>query len=237
MSALFPLRVEGAVSRRAGKRLVGPVDLHLQGQGATIVLGPNGSGKTTLLRMLHGLARLSEGTIGWSCDAQTARHAQVFVAQRPVMLRRTVLENLVYPLWLRGVPRAKARAQAQAWAARFGLDGMLDRQAPVLSGGEQQKLALTRALIVDPELVFLDEPTASLDGRATREIEAILQDAIAAQTRLIMATHDLGQARRLADHVVFMLGGTVHEEGPAQAFFAGPKTPQARAFLQGDIVE
>ena len=107
----------------------------------------------------------------------------------------------------------------------------------VLSGGEQQKLAIARALITDPALVFLDEPTASLDGRAMREIEAILHTAKADGTRLILSTHDMGQARRIADTVVFMLGGKVHETGPANSFFDAPNTPEARAFLKGDIVE
>ncbi|MEO0829350.1 MAG: ATP-binding cassette domain-containing protein, partial [Pseudomonadota bacterium] len=176
MKQLFPLDVQGAATWRGGKRLVGPVDLKLDGQGTCVFLGPNGSGKTTLLRLLHGLARLSEGRIHWACGTETARHEQVFVAQRPVMLRRTVIENLVYPLWLRGARRRDALATAETWAKRFGLGDMLHRQATVLSGGEQQKLALTRALISGPQLVFLDEPTASLDGRATREIEQILQD-------------------------------------------------------------
>ena len=237
VSDLFPLKVRGAVTRRRGKTLVGPVDLDLDGQGASVVIGPNGSGKTTLLRLLHGAARLNEGTISWACSTDTARHHQAFVFQRPVMLRRSVEDNIAYPLQVRGMRKPEARAKARDWAERVGLAGMLDRSATVLSGGEQQKLALARALIVGPKLLFMDEPCAALDGRAMREIEAILQNAIASGTRLIMATHDMGQARRLADQVVFLLHGRVHESGPSAAFFETPETPQARAFLQGDIVE
>ncbi|MEM6759512.1 MAG: ATP-binding cassette domain-containing protein [Pseudomonadota bacterium] len=237
MSALFPLRVRGAETSRNGVHLVGPVDLDLDGQGLCVVLGPNGSGKTTLLRLLHGIARLRRGQIAWACDADTARNAQTFVFQRPVMLRRSVLDNIAFPLQVRGTGRGAARATARDWAERMGLGDLLECQASVLSGGEQQKLALARALITAPELVFLDEPTASLDGRATREIEAILRDAQAGGTHLILSTHDLGQARRLAAQVVFMLHGRVHEAGPAQAFFDAPQTPEAAAFLQGDIVE
>ena len=235
MSDLFPLKVRAASTRRHGKTLVGPVDLELEGHGACVVIGPNGSGKTTLLRLLHGIARLHEGSISWACDMQTARNAQAFVFQRPVMLRRSVQDNIAYPLTLR--KEAKVAARAQAWANRVGLGDVLSRSAPVLSGGEQQKLALARALIVKPKLVFLDEPCASLDGRATREIEAILTEAQADGTDLILATHDMGQARRLASHVVFMLSGRVHEAGPAASFFEAPQTPEARAFLKGDIVE
>ncbi len=237
VSALFPVHVTGAFARRRGKRLLGPVDLSLDGQGTCVVIGPNGSGKTTLLQMLHGLTRLSEGQITWACDAKAARQAQAFVFQRPVMLRRTVAENLAYPLGLQRLPKAEIRDNVQIWAGRVGLSEMLERRATRLSGGEQQKLALARALIAEPDLLFLDEPTAALDGRATREIEDILKGARDRGTCLILSTHDMGQARRLADRVIFLLGGRVHEDGPGPAFFAAPQTPEARAFLKGDIVE
>lgn len=237
MSDLFPLKVRGASTRRRGKALVGPVDLDLDGQGTCVVIGPNGSGKTSLLTLLHGTARLSSGSIDWACGTDEARHHQAFVFQQPVMLRRTVEDNIAYPLTLRGTPRAQARTQARDWADRVGLGAMLARQATVLSGGERQKLALARALIAQPKLLFLDEPCAALDGRATREIEEILNEATRSGTRLILSTHDMGQARRLADRVVFLLRGQVHESGPAADFFDRPQTPQARAFLNGDIVE
>lgn len=237
MSALFPATVRGAMTRRRGKVLVGPVDLTLQGDGITVLLGPNGSGKTSLLRMLHGTARLHSGQIDWACDVEAARKAQGFVFQRPVMLRRTVGENLAYPLLIRGMARKEAVARARDWASRVGLLDMFNRPAPVLSGGEQQKLAIARGLINAPKLLFLDEPSAALDGRATREIEEILTDARAAGTSLMFSTHDLGQARRLGDRVLFLLNGRVHEDAPAGAFFARPETPEARAFLKGDIVE
>lgn len=237
MSEMFPLQVSGATTRRAGKVLVGPIDLTLDGQGTTVVIGPNGSGKTTLLRLLHGAARLSSGQISWGCGTVQAHANQAFVFQRPVMLRRSVQDNLAYPLRLKGLSRKAARAQAADWADRVGLGAMLCRSATVLSGGEQQKLALGRALIAKPKLLFLDEPCAALDGSATRDIEAILSEAKAQGTRLILSTHDMGQARRLADTVLFMLRGRVHELAMANVFFDGPETPQAKAFLRGDIVE
>lgn len=237
MTELFPLTVKGAVTRRGGKQLIGPVDLELDGQGACVIVGPNGAGKTTLLRLLHGIARLHAGDITWACPTEEARRAQAFVFQRPVMLRRSVGENIAYPIRMRGVKRAEALEQARDWAARVGLDAFFDRPAHVLSIGEQQKLTMARALIGAPKLLFLDEPCASLDGRATREIEEILTQAQADGTRLIISTHDMGQARRLASRVVFLFKGRVHETGPAAAFFDQPETPQARAFLNGDIVE
>lgn len=237
MSDIFPLKVRGAATARHGKLLVGPVDLDLCGRRACVVIGPNGAGKTTLLRLLHGAARLHRGSIRWACATEEARHHQCFVFQRSVMLRRSVLDNIAYPLRVHGLARAPARAAARDWAERVGLGAMLARPATVLSGGEQQKLALARALILKPKLLFLDEPCAALDGRAMREIETILTEAKSAGTRLILSTHDMGQARRLADEVVFLRGGLVHETGPAEAFFTRPATQEARAFLNGDIVD
>lgn len=237
MSALFPLEASGATVRRRGKVLVGPVDLTLEGHGVTIVIGPNGAGKTSLLKMLHGIVRLNAGQVRWACGTHAAQERQAFVFQTPVVLRRTVVENLIYPLRLAQVPRAEARERARVWAARVGLAEAADRQAAVLSGGERQKLALARALITEPDALFLDEPCASLDGQAMREIEEILQTAARDGTRLIMSTHDMGQARRLATEVLFILNGKVHEFGSAGRFFDLPETPQARAFLNGDIVD
>lgn len=236
MTELLPITLAGAATSRAGKILAGPIDLVLDGQGATAVIGPNGAGKTSLLRLIHGAARLTKGRIDWACDIATARHHQAFVFQRPVMLRRSVVQNIAYPLRLRGVGRKAALAQARDWAARVGLGDKLDLNAPVLSGGEQQKLALARALIIGPKVLFLDEPCAALDGHATREIESILTRAKAEGTRLIMTTHDLGQARRLADDVVFMLGGKVQAHAPAAQFFDDPGHAEAEAFMRGDIV-
>lgn len=237
MSDLLPLVAQSALTRRHGKVLVGPVDATLGTEGITVVIGPNGAGKTSLLRMLHGTARCHSGRIDWACDVETARNAQAFVFQRPVMLRRSVGENLAYPIRVRGASRAAAKAQVAEWASRVGLAEMLDRPAPGLSGGEQQKLAIARALITQPKLLFLDEPCASLDGRATREIEEILCAARGAGTRLILSTHDMGQARRLADRVLFLFKGLVHEDAPAPTFFDRPETAEARAFLNGDILE
>ncbi len=234
--SLFPLEVKDAKTRRRGKVLVGPVDLTLAGPSSTVVIGPNGSGKTSLLSMLHGTARLSQGTLRWSCSLAEARAKQSYVFQRPIMLRRSVIENIAYPLAIRGIGRDARRAQATHWAERLGLSGHLDQSALSLSGGERQKLALARALIAEPELLFLDEPCAALDSASMRVIEEVLADVRANGTSLVIATHDMGQAKRLADDVIFLLHGEIHETGPAERFFAGPKTEAAVGFLRGDIV-
>ncbi len=235
--SLLPMIATAATVRRRGKCLVGPVDLRLEGEGATIVIGPNGAGKTSLLKMLHGLSRLSSGELRWNCAMEDAHKHQAFVFQQPVMMRRTVVENVAYPLRLVGISRKDARARAFDWVKRIGLEAAAERSATVLSGGERQKLALARALIRKPEVLFLDEPCASLDGRATREIEALLQEAVQDGTRLVMSTHNLGQAQRLATEIVLVARGEIQEHQLASDFFAGPKTPEARAFLRGDIIE
>jgi tungstate transport system ATP-binding protein len=231
------LSLQAAVVKRRGKSILGPVDLDLTEAQFTIVLGPNGSGKTTLLRVLHGVERLSRGALTLPRSQTDARQKQAYVFQSPIMLRRSVRANLAYPLKLLGRPKHEIEPLVQHWARRIGLEGALERHAPRLSGGEKQKLALARALIREPEVLFLDEPCANLDGRSTREIEALLSEAHTQGTRIIMTTHDMGQARRLAREVVFLLGGRVHEQGPSAAFFDAPKTAAAVAFLNGEIVE
>jgi tungstate transport system ATP-binding protein len=235
--SILPLTLHGALARHRGKTLVGPVDLTVDGQGLTIVMGPNGSGKTTLLRLMHGLQRLSGGTLTWNLAADKVLDRQAYVFQSPIMMRRPVVENIAFPLILHGTDRAKACARATEWAKRFGLGHVLRSPAQVLSGGEKQKLSLARALIRDPDILFLDEPCANLDGRATREIETTLKQVQSGGTRIVMATHDMGQARRLATDVVFMYGGKVHERAGVDAFFRNPETPEAAAFINGDIVE
>jgi tungstate transport system ATP-binding protein len=237
VTSILPLKMTDALVKRRGKTLLGPVNFEVSPEGFTIVMGPNGAGKTTLLRALHGLERLSAGHIDWQVPVGQTVQRQAFVFQSPIMMRRSVRDNLAYPLILHGMPKRDAHALAADWAERVGLRAALDQQAPQLSGGEKQKLALARALIRSPDIIFLDEPCANLDGRAIREIEAILQEAQASGTRILMATHDIGQARRLATDIVFLMHGKIIETADAKAFFDAPKTPQAAALLKGDIVE
>ncbi len=235
--SILPLNLRRAEAKVRGKRLVGPVDLSIAPTGFTVLMGPNGAGKTTLLRLMHGLQRLSAGELRWSLPWHIARTRQAFVFQTPVMMRRSVLESIAYPLRLHGMARREARRRAAEWAGRVGLGEALDRPAPMLSGGEKQKLALAQALVRSPEVLFLDEPTANLDGRATRDVEAILNQARSEGTRIVMATHDFGQARRLASDMIFLHHGRVLETGPVAHFAKAPATPEAAAFLRGEIVD
>ncbi len=237
VEAILPLRLESAELRRGAARLVGPIDLEIGAEGTTIVIGPNGSGKTSLLRLMHGLERAAAGRVAWAVPETEARTRQAYVFQNPILMRRRVVDNIAYPLTVHGVGRSEARRRAAGWAAQVGLGSALDRPAASLSGGEKQKLALARALIRRPDILFLDEPCANLDGRATREIETILTDAGTAGTRIVMATHDMGQARRLASEVLFLLHGRLHEARSGPGALDKLASREARAFLKGDILE
>ncbi|PHQ98968.1 MAG: sulfate ABC transporter ATP-binding protein [Marinosulfonomonas sp.] len=237
MVSILPLTMKAATAHMRGKKLVGPVDLVLAPDGFTIVIGPNGAGKTTLLRLMHGLQRCSGGAVDWIVPNDQARRRQAFVFQAPIMMRRRVVDSIAYPLRLRGVDKTAAQAMASNYAVRFGLGDLQQNWAPMLSGGEKQKLSLARALITEPEVLFLDEPCANLDGSATREIETLLLAERARGTRIVMSTHNMGQARRLADDVLFLHKGMVFESGAANAFFTSPSTLEATAFINGDIVE
>ncbi len=229
--------LQDVVVKRRGKTVLGPTTMELSNEGFTMVIGPNGAGKTTLLKVLHGVERISSGSVSWSVPSQTAREGQAYVFQSPIMLRRSVRANLAYPLQLLGFDKADISVRVTKWAARIGLSAALHHPAPRLSGGEQQKLALARALIRRPNTLFLDEPCANLDGSSIREIEEILREAVQAGAQIIMTTHDLGQARRLADHVVFLNNGQIEEQASAASFFDAPSSVGASAFLNGDIVE
>lgn len=236
MVAIYPIHLEGVEVRKSGKCLLGPLDLTLAPEGFTIVMGPNGAGKSTLLKTLHGMERVRAGTRTWAVPEAEALTRQAFVFQTPVVMRRTVLDNVAYPLTLRGVSKREAQAAAQGWLSVVGLSKAAAQRASDLSGGERQKMALARALITEPEVLLLDEPCANLDGQATREIESLLLNAHKDGMRIVMATHDHGQARRLASEVLFLHKGKLLEQTPAPQFFETPQTPEAKAFIAGDIV-
>jgi len=211
------------------------VSLELMPGAPTVLIGPNGAGKTTLLRVAMGLIEPTAGQVTWGGRAGVPLTRRAIVFQRPVMLRRTTRANVEYAL-------ASSRIASAVWSSRseelldiVGLGGLGGRPARRLSGGEQQRLALARALARDPEVLFLDEPTASLDPAATKAIEDVIR-AVAAQCKVVMATHDLGEARRLAGEIVLMHRGRAIESGPAAEFFACPRTEEGRRFLAGELL-
>jgi tungstate transport system ATP-binding protein len=225
------------VSARAGTMIiVDSVSLSIASGSPTLVVGPNGAGKSTLLRLCMGLLRPTEGRIMWGGRADPTPTRRAFVFQRPVMLRRTVAANVAYGLRHADHPHEKIAARTAQLLKRVGLSDLASRAARRLSGGEQQRLALARALARDPELLLLDEPTASLDPAATRSVEEIIRMAAESGIKIVMASHDLGQVKRLAGDVVFMLRGAVREQTSAATFFTNPTTEEAAAFVRGDLV-
>ena len=230
---ILPLRLEDVAFSVKGRALIHGVTLELAAGPSSIILGANGAGKSVLMRLMHGLLAPSAGRVAWSGDH--ARRGQAMVFQRPVMLRRSALANVMYALALAGVPRAEREAQAREALDSVGLLSFAQRPARVLSGGEQQRLALARAWALHPEVLFLDEPTASLDPGATREIESVIKAFDAAGTKIVMSTHNLGQARRLADEILFVHQGRLVERSPVDRFFAQPASPEAAAFIKGEL--
>jgi tungstate transport system ATP-binding protein len=210
------------------------VDLVLDGRSRVAVLGPNGAGKSVLLRTLHGLLAPSTGEVLWNGSRERARD-QAMVFQRPVMLRRTARGNVDYALAMRGIRGVQRTARCEDALARVGLAALAERPARVLSGGEQQRLALARAWALAPGMLFLDEPTSSLDPAAAAEVERVMGEIHGAGTALVFTTHHLGLARRASDEVLFMQGGRVVERAATADFFARPHSEEARLFLEGEL--
>lgn len=236
VTSLMPVKLEDIAVSKNQKQILGPINFKLDGSGCSIVMGPNGAGKTTFLRTMHGLIRPSKGKVDWSVPAKEAYKKQSFVFQTPRIMRRSVMENLIYPLLVRGKNKKLAMKEGEYWLEKTGLSKLIHQPAMKLSGGEKQKLSVARALITQPEVLFLDEPSASLDGASTLSVENLLKEALDNKTRIIMATHDLGQARRLGDQILFMYKGQIHEVATGDVFFANPKTSEAQRFLNGEIV-
>jgi tungstate transport system ATP-binding protein len=233
----LPLRLEGVCFEAGGQRLIDDLSLTLDAGKRTVVLGPNGAGKSLLLRLCHGLIRPIAGSIHWACDDPARlRRQQAFVFQRPVLLRRSAAANVAYALGVAGVPRAERRRRVDVALEQVGLAHIADRPARVLSGGEQQRVALARAWALEPKVLFLDEPTANLDPAATRAIEAVITAMHERGVKVVMTTHDLGQARRHADEIVFLHKGRLIEHADAARFFMRPGTPEARAFVAGELL-
>jgi tungstate transport system ATP-binding protein len=236
VSSELPILFDDVHVAAGGTAILRGISLCLSAGAPTVFIGPNGSGKTTLLRAAMGLVQPATGTItrGGRTDAAPARRALVF--QRPVMLRRSVADNLRYALATAGMPRAQRGARVAELLALVGLHELAARPAPRLSGGERQRLAFARALARDPAVLFLDEPTASLDPAATLAIEELVRTVSARGVKVVMTTHDLGEAARLAGEVVLLHRGAVIESGPARQVLENPTTELARKFIAGQLL-
>ena len=235
---VLPIRGAGLAIRRAGRALLDGVDIEIVPGPLTVIMGPNGAGKSLLLRVLATLVPPDAGTVTWAGTTPGRDRAPRlgFVFQKPVMLRRSAIDNVRYALKVAGVPRAERDRRATEALVEGGLSRLAGSPARVLSGGEQQRLAIVRALATRPEVLLLDEPTANLDPSATLAIETQVRDAHRGGTTVVFVTHDLGQARRLADEVAFVHHGRIAERGPADRFFNAPSSEAARAFIEGRLL-
>jgi len=235
-SSELPIYFDSVSVDIAGTTILSDVSLCIAAGAPTVLIGPNGSGKTTLLRAAMGLVHPASGRVSWGgrFDVPPLRRALVF--QRPLMLRRSVAENLHYALAIAGVPRQRRAARVVQLLELVGLRELAERPAPRLSGGERQRLALARALAREPDILFLDEPTASLDPAATLGIEELVRTVGAQGVKVVMATHDLGEAARLAGEVVLLHMGSVVESGPVSQVLRNPATEVARRFIAGQLL-
>jgi tungstate transport system ATP-binding protein len=236
--ALLPLKLRRLTYEANSKRVIDNLDLTIEERGITVIMGPNGAGKSVLLRLMHGLIAPTSGEILWAGQRMSRELArrQAMVFQKPVLLRRSAAANIWHALGLRGIDRGERAIKVDGALKLAGLERQAAMPARVLSGGEQQRLCLARALSLEPEILFLDEPTASLDPASTLAIEGLLIEAQHQGIKVIVVTHDVGQARRLAQNVVFLHHGRVIEHGFANNFFARPESEAARAFLAGGLV-
>lgn len=245
--AILPLALEDVGLFRNGKRVIKDVTCSFEALGGdapgkTFIIGPNGAGKSLLLKICHGLVRPDEGRVVWhgagamGGNSNMVKSRQAMVFQRPVLLRRSAQANIDFALAIRGVPRSERADRVRMLLKQTGLGRLATTPARALSFGEQQRLALARALAIDPEVLYLDEPTASLDPASAHMVEDLVEQAVLRGTRVIMSSHDLAQTARMADDVIFMHRGRIKEHAAAVDFFHEPSNDLAKDFLDGKLL-
>jgi tungstate transport system ATP-binding protein len=232
----LPIALDDVSFTANGVTILDGIKLVFAAGRPTILIGPNGSGKTTLLKIAMGLLAPSSGQVTWAGRGLDPPLRRGFVFQRPTMLRRSAAGNIRYALKAARLPRNLLDVRVDELLNLVGLAGLGGRPARRMSGGEQQHLALARALARNPAVLFLDEPTASLDPAATKAFEDVIQTIVARGLKVVMSTHDLGEARRLAGEIVMLHKGRVIETSSASAFFDAPQSAEARKFLSGDLL-
>ena len=232
---LLPITVDKLILHAGRKTLLDNISVHITQPGITAIMGPNGAGKSLFIRCLHGLSQPDSGQISFAGQAIRDSHRlrQSLIFQRPVLLRRTVRQNLKFVHALRP---AQNYRDIETALETVGLSELADQPTIQLSGGEQQRLALARALMTCPDILFLDEACANLDPASAAQIEALLLEARKKGQKIILITHDIAQARRLADDLIFLHQGQLCEHSLAKDFFARPKSAAARAYLDGQIL-
>lgn len=233
----LPLRIKNLQITKKGNALLSSLNLTIDSNQVTVILGPNGAGKSLLLRTAHGLEEPSQGSLKWHTHTPKTQHSwRAYIFQKPVLLRRSVRANLEYVLSLHNIKKGDYISLIDTALELTGLSQLADRNARVLSGGEQQRLNIARAWVLKPKVMLLDEPTAELDPNGTGAIERLIKTIAQQGTKIIMSTHDLGQAHRLANDIVFLHQGRLVEHTPATSFFEQPQTKMAQDFIAGKLL-
>jgi len=236
-SNALPLLIKNLSIAKQGNLLLDNISLSIESNNITIILGPNGAGKSLLLRAAHGLEEPSEGTLSWNGkNPQTQDSWRSYIFQKPVLLRRSVRANLEYSLSLHRVSKNEYDDKINYALEQTGLSKLTDRNARVLSGGEQQRLNIARALVLNPKIILLDEPTAELDPGGTAIIERLIETIAQQDTKIVMSTHDLGQAKRLASDILFLHQGRLIEHTASETFFEDAQTQTAKDFIAGKLL-
>lgn len=236
--SILPLKLNDICYSAGNRRLIKNITCQFEAGHRYCIIGPNGAGKTLLLRLCHGLLKPESGSVTWQGalgKLATSQH-QSMVFQSPVMLRRSAWDNIDYALSVHGITKSQRKIRIEEVLARTGLDHIAKRSARLLSLGQQQRLAIARAWALNPQVLFMDEPTASLDPPAAHSIEELIHEIAASGVSIIMTTHDLGQAKRIAQEIIFMFRGRIKEQAPSDIFFNNPQNDLAQAFLNGQLL-
>ena len=232
----LPLSVKNLAYNKNKSELISNVNLEITGSGSTIILGHNGAGKSLLLKLLHGVIEPTTGSISWNNEApNTRQYWRSFLLQKPTFFKRSARYNIEFVLEIAETPKHERPARCDEALKICGMGNLGERDAHSLSGGEQQKLSLARAWVLNPDVLLLDEPTVALDPPFTLSFEEIMQRFKQSHTKVIMTTHDLAQAKRLADEIVFIYNGKVLEQSPANQFFQQPTSEEAKKFISGQL--
>ena len=232
----LPLLTKDITYKVNGTKLINGISLEVNTHGSTIILGHNGSGKSLLLKLLHGVIAPSSGQVTWNNHTPTTKqHWRTFLLQTPTFFKQTALYNIEFVLRIAGIPTSEHKKRCQQALEICGLTNISHRNTHSLSGGELQKLSLARAWVLNPCVVLLDEPTVALDPPSVLGFENIIHRFKQSDTKVIMTTHDLAQAKRLADEIIFIDAGKVIEQSSAEKFFLGPQSTQAKNFISGEL--
>ncbi len=241
-SQVCPVSVHDLHLSRAGRELLSVKELQLglpdMPACCTVIVGPNGAGKSVLVRTLCNLLKPDNGCVEWAGQRpdKTRRHRVGLMLQKPVLLRRSAQANLTYALRQCGHTRRESRRISLIALEQAGLTQIARVQAHRLSGGEQQRLVLARALLLNPDILFLDEPTANVDAASTLVIEQQLRTAVTAGLNVVLISHDQGQVKRMADRVLLMHQGRILEHTNRQTFFNNPSHPLTQRWINGELL-